>query len=260
VAKAVVSGGRIMGKGLKKAIIVLAVTIVVFIVANAITCPVILLYIFDDELTPVDYEGITYVPVCGGPECYYHAMGLSESFDGREVVYVYDRINGSPVESFYHSRPLFGSNDAELLPQTYVNRIYIPWSINVSSIDDTENVGLIICASTNIRNHENIEHDGIVIPKVTYDQISNPGDLSRCIPANVAYLFNYDEAPNEGYFFVDLSEEPGKLTKPPYNPIRKGYTFGGWYTEPECINEWNFDESISEISAELRLYARWIEN
>ena len=254
--KAVVSWGRIMGNGLKKAIIVLAVTIVVFIVANAITFPVILLHIFDNDYKPVDYEGVTYMPTYAGPKGHYHVMRLSESVDGREVIYVYDRVNGVPV----YDLDLTGMVGATLSSQTYVNRIYIPWSIDRTEIEVAKNVGLIICASTNIRNHENIEHDGIVIPKVTYDQISNPGDLSRCIPANVAYLFNYDEAPNEGYFFVDLSEEPGKLTKPPYNPIRKGYTFGGWYTEPECINEWNFDESISEISAELRLYARWIEN
>ena len=33
----------------------------------------------------------------------------------------------------------------------------------------------------------------------------------------------------------------------------KGYTFKGWYTEPECINEWDFEND------EVTKYSEYIE-
>lgn len=38
---------------------------------------------------------------------------------------------------------------------------------------------------------------------------------------------------------VTVSKE-GKITPPP-NPTKEGYIFDGWYKEPECVNEWNFE-------------------
>ena len=46
--------------------------------------------------------------------------------------------------------------------------------------------------------------------------------------------------------------EPEPLTEP-------GYTFGGWYREPECETQWDFEgDTIPEYAQEpLTLYARW---
>ena len=56
----------------------------------------------------------------------------------------------------------------------------------------------------------------------------------------------------------------------PNSPTRDGYTFGGWYKEPECINTWDFttdtipqtqyDENEKEIYQETKLYAKWTMN
>lgn len=59
--------------------------------------------------------------------------------------------------------------------------------------------------------------------------------------ANVEYHLNY-KAEKELFWF-DYSET-GKVEKsyePVYEPKREGYEFAGWYKEPECINEWNFE-------------------
>ncbi|MCI9031993.1 MAG: InlB B-repeat-containing protein [Clostridia bacterium] len=66
----------------------------------------------------------------------------------------------------------------------------------------------------------------------------------------------------------------------PKDPEREGYTFGGWFKEPECINEWDFEvdilpkekkeekevhiigETLIEevaIYQETILYAKWIQ-
>ena len=87
--------------------------------------------------------------------------------------------------------------------------------------------------------------------------------------ANVTYLYNYDGAPNDGYYWVDSYNESIIEFIPP-EPQRNGYIFDGWYKESECINEWNFDIDITgkEIKLEeskdydayegIYLYAKWI--
>ena len=85
--------------------------------------------------------------------------------------------------------------------------------------------------------------------------------------ANTSYLFNYDKAPNDGYFFINEFTYGGRIENTPYEPIREGYTFGGWYKESACTNEWNFDEDrLPEAEhdedgnlqfVETKLYAKW---
>ena len=88
--------------------------------------------------------------------------------------------------------------------------------------------------------------------------------------ANTSYMFNYENSPNDDYFFIRDYEYGEKIESVPYEPIREGYTFDGWYKEPECINAWNFEtdtlpetlynENSEEVYQETKLYAKWIEN
>ena len=88
--------------------------------------------------------------------------------------------------------------------------------------------------------------------------------------ANISYMFNYKDSPNNDYFFINNFESEGLIEDTPYEPIRKGYTFAGWYKEPECENIWNFEEdrlpkfeydSEGYITnfVETKLYAKWIK-
>ena len=87
--------------------------------------------------------------------------------------------------------------------------------------------------------------------------------------ANTSYMFNYENSPNEDYFFIKDYKYGEKIETVPYEPIREGYTFDGWYKEPECINVWDFEtdtlpttlynESNEEVYQETKLYAKWIE-
>ena len=87
--------------------------------------------------------------------------------------------------------------------------------------------------------------------------------------ANVSYDYNYENSPNDGYYWIDNYAYGEKIEYIPENPIRDGYTFGGWYKESECINAWNFetdtlpqaqyDEQEREIYQETKLYAKWIK-
>ena len=77
---------------------------------------------------------------------------------------------------------------------------------------------------------------------------------------NGYYSFKKDE---NGNFFYNAT-----ITTIPPDPTREGYTFGGWYKEPECINKWDFDtdtlpelildENNNIVFQETALYAKWI--
>jgi hypothetical protein len=56
-------------------------------------------------------------------------------------------------------------------------------------------------------------------------------------------MYNYDNSPNEGYYWVD-NYTNGLIEFIPPTPIREGYEFKGWYKEPECLNAWDFWEDI----------------
>lgn len=87
--------------------------------------------------------------------------------------------------------------------------------------------------------------------------------------ANVMYMYNYENSPNEGCYWIDSYDE-GLITFMPPMPQREGYYFVGWYKEPECINKWDFD--IDKTGKEIKmdnnldseyegiyLYAKWVE-
>ena len=84
--------------------------------------------------------------------------------------------------------------------------------------------------------------------------------------ANTSFYYNYDGAPNEGFYWIDdLDNE--KIEVIPPAPEREGYMFGGWYKEPGCINAWNFEtdmvrakeytEDGEYVYKETCLYAKW---
>ena len=87
------------------------------------------------------------------------------------------------------------------------------------------------------------------------------------IKANLSFIFNFSDAPNDGYFFINNFEYGSLVETTPYEPLREGYTFEGWYKEPECLNKWNFeadklpeaeyDENGILIFQETKLYAKW---
>lgn len=86
--------------------------------------------------------------------------------------------------------------------------------------------------------------------------------------ANTSYIFNYEGAPNNGYFFINNFENGELIENAPYEPLREGYTFAGWYKEEACINKCDFDIDVYEeqydengqlIFNELKLYAKWVE-
>ena len=90
--------------------------------------------------------------------------------------------------------------------------------------------------------------------------------------ANVSFFYNYETEKNYGYYWIDDYDYGNKIEFIPPEPEREGYTFGGWYKEPECINKWDFETDVlpeerTEINEdgekevvyqETKLYAKWL--
>ena len=102
---------------------------------------------------------------------------------------------------------------------------------------------------------------------------SNFGYLETSLLANVSYMYNYEDAEDDGYYWVD-SYNNSLIGFIPPEPEREGYSFDGWYKEPQCENAWDFEADKTGNEIELRskdiddydvqdityLYAKWIKN
>ncbi|MDR2962402.1 MAG: InlB B-repeat-containing protein [Bacteroidales bacterium] len=89
--------------------------------------------------------------------------------------------------------------------------------------------------------------------------------LDGCKLSGTMY-FTYDSDILPNYYKITFSGEKITITQRlieegntivcPANPIRAGYTFGGWFTEETFENEWNFEHD--RVTAHTTLWAKWI--
>ncbi len=49
----------------------------------------------------------------------------------------------------------------------------------------------------------------------------------------------------------------GNKVVKPADPIKKGYTFSGWFTDEDCTNAYDFDAAVDGTQPEFTLYAGW---
>ncbi len=90
-------------------------------------------------------------------------------------------------------------------------------------------------------------------------------DLTIKVSRQYTYHFVSFATNVEDYIVVDNMPEDQevkdgeKAYSPTEIPVRDGYTFGGWYTVPECTEgyEYNFDTPVTE---DVTLYAKWTQN
>lgn len=74
---------------------------------------------------------------------------------------------------------------------------------------------------------------------------------------NYIFHFNYPDSPNSDTFWIDYITADN-LKAVPDEPTREGYEFGGWYAEPECLQEWDGEFVVPEEGETFEFYAKWI--
>lgn len=85
--------------------------------------------------------------------------------------------------------------------------------------------------------------------------IEIPETGAEVLPTNVSFMYNFNGAPNEGYFMLDHVEEGQKLFCP-YEPMRSGHSFIGWSLDPQSDTVVDIS-SVNVLNEEIILYANW---
>ena len=189
----------------------------------------------------------------------YSVYKVLDGKDGKNVITIRSSVGAAPVISFQDGIKIIGNGETSL---------YFPYTIlDYDGIESITGISKVVSSDTSAVPSCDLGGATLVVPKLLYDSLQGTEAVKECVPANIAYLYNYEDSPNENYYHVDLIEENGHLKRTCVDPKRDGYKFYGWYTEPECINEWSFSKDVVEteldsngkvVYKEFRLYALWV--
>lgn len=102
--------------------------------------------------------------------------------------------------------------------------------------------------------YENNTDVGVATAKITIGgaAASVTFNITAAAPSSYTVTFNMN---GHGTAIDPLTVNSGEKVTKPADPIATGYTFGGWYKEPACENEWVFDTDT--VTAATTLYAKW---
>ena len=196
-------------------------------------------------------------------------LELTELGQEQEILVIPKKINNLPVKEIGR-RSSFTSPkrcvQSDKLRKLYVlnhlvvhtdigsitenNELPLEVIIMYNNIVDAEDFAFISYKRPIVQYFANIEEDR---KKIYYRLLDEYYELVRC---NVFFHNNY-EIEKEVYWIDIINEK--KVNMVPPQPKREKFNFTGWYTEKECVNEWN-EKFILNSDNELHLYAKWIEN
>ena len=217
----------------------------------------------------------------GSNQTYVYLVGLTELGKQQKELIIPEYIDGLKVDGLGYERPvggklpIFGGMQAgdETVYFDGENSFHKFYFQSNFFIVSHRKVCLINCKNIDFIfwgyqfNIKDLQIKSYVWGYNKYDGYFNP-DLYHMI-ANVSYMYNYENCPNDGYYWVD-SYDNDLITFIPPNPEREGYIFDGWYKEEDCINKWDFstDKTGEELIIEeknqyneypgIYLYAKWI--
>ncbi len=204
--------------------------------------------------------------------------GISEEGAKKEHIYFPSEIEGLPVTGVY--KFIVGKVFSCKWNNAVCKKIYMQKNFDVeyAYLSKCEKLQKILVIEVDINESVGwdcalYEYGGYVANDILEILKSNAKEVfyKKALPANISYNYNYEDSENYGVYFIDDCDYGNKIEYIPANPTREGYTFDGWYKEPECINKWNFEsdtlpEEIKEVNEnneeevkfqETKLYAKW---
>lgn len=195
---------------------------------------------------------------------------LSDEGEQKEIIVVPEFIDGKKVVSLglvNIGLPNYQWKSEKL------KRLYIPYQVSNpldSLLRDCPNLEkVMVCYTESI--FDCYTEFRFYLPNIDSNTryfYENSSD--NCYPANVSFMWNYADANNNGFYWIDDLDYGEKISFLPIPPEREGYTFEGWYKEPSCLNKWDFDidtlptsqfenDGQTVIYQETKLYAKWVE-
>lgn len=184
-------------------------------------------------------------------------VGFSSLGAEQETIEIPEEIDGHAVEYIGFRDEGFSHNYSHTVTcGEKLKKIYMRGNIQEIAYLDAPNAELIVCSDRFGTDIWQMNVKRVYVSPTVYESGRYPFE---CSPANLLFLNNYAGEENGGYYCWDHIET-GSTAKKPADPTRAGYAFEGWYTEEECVNEWNFETPISITEGEpFRLYAKWRE-
>jgi uncharacterized repeat protein (TIGR02543 family) len=177
---------------------------------------------------------------------YAIVLELTELGKEQEILAVPMFVEGLPVKQIGGNRKIWYEGDS--IHSQNLTKLYIPHSVEKisSRIETAHNSEIVVMLVDTPNGYFNY-----ILGDLDIIHLNN----KIAIHPNVAFLYNYPDAPNQGYYWFDYITGTNQYLIPP-NPTRQNYTFAGWYLEPGCETIWN--ERMPQSAEEtLKLYAKW---
>lgn len=265
----------------KKTITVTVVEIIaLLIVAAHITFILTLIFVLAFHSGLRLYESEYFIYSVSYDEPVASIYGLTDKGKEQEYLVIPQYINGKKVTSIGCSSGLepnkitekYGDVSYSQFQSEKLKKVFVVSDIKITArgwcpYDLCDNApafeALLYIPNNDISTPLNVTGDGTNVYRTNASKVSSNA-------ANVSYFYNYENAPNDNYYWIDNCKYGSRIEYIPGPPKRGGYTFGGWYQESECVREWNFetdtlpeaqlDEDNREIYRETKLYAKWIKD
>ena len=175
-----------------------------------------------------------------------YITGLTEEGQQQRFLVIPEEIDGVKVYTI-GERPLlqmWSSIGYADICSDKLEKIYIPFSTEIISGSFRNSSNLMKVVS--IRDDYYINGFEYSIKRCYSREVYIERGYTRdyYVMSNVSYFYNYETEENYGYYWIDDWDYGSKIEFIPPEPEREGYTFGGWYKEPECINKWDFETDV----------------
>lgn len=222
------------------------------------------------EYTSGDF---TYKKIGRGNDIVAEITGLSEQGRKKKTVIVPETIGGLDIVAIRDSDAFVTWSGSEKWVTTQLTKVYLIKEISVRSgcWDRCPNLKQVFVINATRNNSfytsasEFMFRDFYVFKdfyQLEVSSVINAEALNNLHTANVTYYFNYSGSANGGCYWLDQVDVGERIDFLPPEPTRqnanKEYKFGGWYTEKECINRWDFTADFIPESGEIALYAQWL--
>ncbi len=218
----------------------------------------------DDKVNPIS-EKVTAGAITLGNE---DSMSIGTArLDVKDVELSNEQINN--FEEAANGYNVENYLDISLYNTVYKGSESESWDTKVEELDNKAEISLQLEDSVNGQDivvvHET--HDGkYEIIETEYleeynaivfktDSFSNYAIATKGEVIARKHIVEFDT--NGGSEVKSVEVEDGKELERPTAPTKDGYTFGGWYIEPELNYSYDFETLVDR---DLTLYARWINN
>lgn len=210
-----------------------------------------------------------------------YIIGFTEAGKEKKEIVFPAEIDGIPIVGVsYGLYNVVGIYDVGYFVSEKLEKLYVPinikaeyWEGEPGGYYDCPNCRQVLWKGGRLWGFDSL--DSRIISYNVFDDFIDESKLGyNNYLANVTYMYNYENAENDGVYWVD-GYNNSLISFIPPEPKREGYTFGGWYKEAECTTAWDFEtvtiggvmtaiywNSTKENTSPSTkyLYAKWIKN